>query len=68
MDKLGTLAENLARGREGQEERLIFRTMANSIASGKAAYARVMSLARVNEMISRQLEEDLQLARIKDLL
>ena len=56
LEKLGTLAENLARGREGQEERLIFRTMANAIASGRAAYR------RVNEMISRQFEEDLRLA------
>ena len=56
LDKLRTLAENLARGREGQEEILIFRTMANSIASGRAAYA------RVNEIISRQFEEDLSLA------
>ena len=56
LEKLRTLAENLARGREGQEELLIFRTMANSIASGRAAYR------RVNEMISRQFEEDLRLA------
>ena len=56
LEKLRTLAENLSRGREGQEEMLIFRTMANSIASGRAAYA------RVNEMISRQFEEDLRLA------
>ena len=51
LEKLRTLTETLARDREGQEERLIFRTMANSIASRRAAYR------RVNELISRQFKE-----------